>query len=100
VPVGRSCLRRLTPVARSPRAIVVGPQSAAVSESENTILGISFIGWANGPAAPRQNPAPRAEGAAPMRGGRGLLPVSSGQRAPAAERPAATQSLLPSTAGM
>jgi hypothetical protein len=37
--------------ARSPVAIVVSPQSADVSESENTTLGISFIGLANGPEA-------------------------------------------------
>jgi hypothetical protein len=34
---------------RSPAAIVVSSQSADVSELENTILGISFIGLANGP---------------------------------------------------
>lgn len=40
--------------ARSPAAIVVSPQSADASESENTTLGISFIGLANGPEAPGQ----------------------------------------------
>ncbi len=55
----RSCLRRVTGVARSSRAIVAGPQSAAASASENTTLGISFIGWANGPVAPGQKPAHR-----------------------------------------
>jgi hypothetical protein len=37
--------------ARSPAAIVVSPQSADASESENTTLGISFIGLADGPEA-------------------------------------------------
>jgi hypothetical protein len=37
--------------ARSPEAIVVSPQSADASEFENTTLGISFIGLANGPEA-------------------------------------------------
>ncbi len=37
--------------ARSPAAIVVSPQPADASESENTTLGIPFIGLANGPAA-------------------------------------------------
>jgi hypothetical protein len=40
--------------ARSPAAIVVSPQSADVSEFENTTFGISFIGSANGPEAPGQ----------------------------------------------
>ena len=39
---------------RSPVAIVVSPESADASELENTILGISFIGSANGPEAPGQ----------------------------------------------
>ena len=43
--------------ARSPLAIVVSPQSADVSEFENTTLGISFIGAANGPDASGQEPA-------------------------------------------
>ena len=33
---------------------VGAPQSADASESENTTLGISFIGLANGPEAPGQ----------------------------------------------
>jgi hypothetical protein len=37
--------------AGSPVAIVVSSQSAEVSEFENTTLGISFIGSANGPEA-------------------------------------------------
>ena len=40
--------------ARSPAAIVVSAQSAEPSELENTTLGISFIGLANGPEAPGQ----------------------------------------------
>jgi hypothetical protein len=36
---------------QSPEAIVVSLQSADVSEFENTTLGISFIGSANGPGA-------------------------------------------------
>lgn len=50
-------MRRVTAAARSPRTIVAGPQSAEASELENTTLGISFIGWANGPAAPGQERA-------------------------------------------
>ena len=56
-PSERSCLSRVTAAARSPVAIVVSPQSADASESENTTLGISFIGAANGPAAPGQKVA-------------------------------------------
>ena len=37
--------------ARSPAAIIVSPPSADESESQNTTLGISFIGLANGPEA-------------------------------------------------
>ena len=37
--------------ARSPVAISVSPQSADVSEFENTTLGISFIALPNGPEA-------------------------------------------------
>jgi hypothetical protein len=37
--------------ARSPAPIVVSPQPADASESENMTLGISFIGLANGPEA-------------------------------------------------
>jgi hypothetical protein len=44
----------VTASARSPVTIVVSSQSAAVSESENTILGISFIGLANGPVSSGQ----------------------------------------------
>ena len=51
---GRSCLSRVTASARSPAAICVSPQSADVSESENTTLGISFIASANGPETPGQ----------------------------------------------
>ena len=51
---------RVTASARSPVAIVVSGQSAEASEFENTILGISFIGLANGPAAPGPNVARRA----------------------------------------
>ena len=50
-------MRRVTAAATSPRAIVAGPQSAEVSESENTTFGISFIGGANGPVAVGQYPA-------------------------------------------
>ena len=53
-PPERSCLSRVMASARSPAAIVVSPQSADVSEFENTTLGISFIGLANGPEAPGQ----------------------------------------------
>jgi hypothetical protein len=53
-------LSRVTASARSPVAIVVSGQSADASEFENTTLGISFIGLANGPAAPGQNVAQRA----------------------------------------
>jgi hypothetical protein len=42
---------------RSPEAIVVSAQSADSRESENTTLGMSFIGLANGPGALGQNPA-------------------------------------------
>jgi hypothetical protein len=40
--------------AKSPAAISVSPQSADVGVSENTTLGISFIGLGNGPEAPGQ----------------------------------------------
>ena len=56
-PAERSCLSRVTAVARSPVAISVSPQPAEVSEFENTTLGISFIGLANGPEALGQKPA-------------------------------------------
>src|SRR6202020_3337892 len=66
------------------------------SEFENTILGISFIGLANGPAALGQNVAHRVYVAAPMRCVPALLTVSSVQAAPSSERPTVAQSLLPS----
>jgi hypothetical protein len=47
----RWCLSRVMVSARSPVAISVSPQSADVSEFENTTLGISFIALANGPEA-------------------------------------------------
>ena len=47
-PPERSYSSRVMASARSPAAIVVSPQSADASESENTTLGISFIGLANG----------------------------------------------------
>src|SRR6476646_4505346 len=56
-PSERSCLSRVMAAARSPAAIVVSPQSADESESENTTLGISFIGLANGPEALGQKSA-------------------------------------------
>ena len=52
-------------------AIVVSPQSADASEFENTTLGISFIGLANGPEAPGQK-------AAQPRVGRGADEVRAG----------------------
>src|SRR5687768_7405902 len=42
-PPERSCLSRVMASARSPAAIVVLPQSADLSEFENTTFGISFI---------------------------------------------------------
>ncbi len=54
VPSERSCFSRVMASARSPATIVVSPHSPDASESENTTLGISFIGVANGPEAPGQ----------------------------------------------
>ena len=54
VSVGALPLEPLMAVARSPMAIVISPQSADASESENTTSGISFIGLAKGPEAPGQ----------------------------------------------
>ena len=42
---------------RSPETIVVSAQSADFREFENTTLGMSFIGLANGPGALGQKPA-------------------------------------------
>lgn len=48
-PPERSCLSRVTASASSPVATVVSGQSGDVSEFENTTVGMSFIGLANGP---------------------------------------------------
>jgi hypothetical protein len=53
-------LRCATASTRSPVAIAVSAQSADVIEFENTTLGISFIGAANGPDAAGQLSAQRA----------------------------------------
>jgi hypothetical protein len=47
-------LSRVTASASSPASIVVSAQSADASEPENTTLGISFIGRANGPESSGQ----------------------------------------------
>ena len=54
------------------------------------------MGLANGPAAPGQKVAQSAYVPAPTRWALALLKVSTVQPAPSAERPAATQSVLPS----
>jgi len=77
-------------------AIVVSPQSADVSEFENTTLGISFIGWANGPDAPGQKVAHLSYVAAPTRCALACFTVSTRQAAPSSERPASLQAVLPS----
>jgi hypothetical protein len=68
---------------RSPAAISVSPQPADLSEFENTTLGISFIGLANGPEAPGQEAGPARVG-----GGTHEVRKAAGHRArrPAAER--------------
>ena len=64
-------MRRVTASARSPVAIVVSPQSADVSEFENTTLGISFIGCGERPgcAGPEAGPARVGRGAYEVRAG-------------------------------